>query len=144
MRIAYHPTGAAVTAYALAQWLDAARLDIAAAPGTVATLADPKHPYAFGSEILADDRETQGGKRYSRIRAVRRRATLEFPSISMADDAAWQAWHLATQGGRVPFVWEEPTTRELIAVTCTVTGLVSRIEQYQRSQPVSLELVEWL
>lgn len=143
MRIAYHPTGDALTRYALSQWIYAAKADIAAAPGLVIRVSDPKHPYARGREVLADDRETLGGQQYSRIRGLRRRLNLEFNLCKEDEEARWQAWHEATLGGRVAFVIEEPLTRELIAVTARVSGLVTRRETYRRYQPATLELIEW-
>ncbi len=142
MRIAYHPDGATLSAYALSQWIAAALTDIAAAPGVVISVSDPKHPYFFGAEIQSDDRETQGGARFSRVRTVRRRAALEFNLVRENEDALWRAWHLATLGGRTPFIWEEPLTGELITVQSALST-VSRRETYRRYQPASLELVEW-
>jgi hypothetical protein len=144
MRIAYHPTGAALTTYALNQWLVSAKADIAASPGIVITLDDPKHPYSFGTETIADDRATLAGVPYSRIITTRRRAMLEFNLCTPVIDAHWQAWSLATYGGRFPFVWEEPLTGELIAVKAAVVGMVTRRENYQRNQPQALDLIEWL
>ena len=142
MRIAYHPGGAQLSAYELAQWISAALADINAAPGVVIRVNAPKNPYFFGQEIQADDRETQGGARYSRLRSIRRRASLEFQLCRPEIDALWRGWHLATLGGRIPFVWEEPLTGELIAVTSAVST-VTRMETYRRYQPASLELIEW-
>lgn len=142
MRIAYHPDGATLSAYALAQWIAAARADLHAAPSIVIAVSDPKHPYFFGPEILADDRETQGGARYSRLRSRRRRAALQFNTVLEDEEALWQGWQLATNGGRIPFLWEEALTGELLAVTCALsTG--SRLDLYRRYQPAELELIEW-
>ena len=143
MRIAYNPNGATLSAYALRQWLTAAKSDIAAAPGVLIRVNDPRHPYFFGREVLADDRQTQGGIQHSRILTVRRRATLDFNLCKADIDALWQGWHTATFGGRIPFVWEEPLTGELIAVTSNV-NTVTRRETYRRYQPATLELIEWL
>ena len=142
MRIAYHPDGATLSAYDLSQWIASALSDISAAPGVVIAVNHPKHPYFFGPEIQSDDRETQGGVRFSRVRAIRRRASLEFNLCKPEIDALWRAWHLATLGGRIPFIWEEPLTGELITVQSALST-VSRRETYRRYQPASLELVEW-
>lgn len=143
MRIAYHPDGASLSAYQLAQWIAAARSNLAAAPGVVITVNDPKHPYFFGPEIQSDDRETQGGARFSRVRTVLRRASMEFNLCKPEIEQRWRAWHLATLGGRIPFIWEEPLTGELIAVQSALST-VSRRETYRRYQPASLELIEWV
>ena len=142
MRIAYHPDGATLSAYDLSQWIASALSDISAAPGVVIAVNHPKHQYFFGPEIQSDDRETQGGVRFSRVRAIRRRASLEFNLCKPEIDALWRAWHLATLGGRIPFIWEEPLTGELITVQSALST-VSRRETYRRYQPASLELVEW-
>ncbi len=106
------------------------------------SVSDPKHPYFFGAEIQSDDRETQGGASFSRVRTVRRPAAREFNLARENEDALWRAWHLATLGGRTPFIWEEPLTGELITVQSALST-VSRRETYRRYQPASLELVEW-
>lgn len=142
MRIAYHPNGATLSAYALAQWVSAALADMDAPGGVVIRVNDPKHPYFFGPEIVADDRETQGGARFSRLRSIRRRASLEFQLCKPEIEARWRDWHLATHGGRIAFVWEEPLTGERIAVQSALST-VSRRETYRRYQPASLELIEW-
>ena len=125
MRIAYHPNGATLSAYALAQWVSAALADMDAPGGVVIRVNDPKHPYFFG-----------------RLRSIRRRASLEFQLCKPEIEARWRDWHLATHGGRIAFVWEEPLTGERIAVTSTLST-VSRRETYRRYQPASLELIEW-
>ena len=142
MRIAYHPNGATLSAYALAQWVSAALADMDAPGGVVIRVNDPKHPYFFGPEIVADDRETQGGARFSRLRSIRRRASMEFNLCKPEIEALWRGWHLATHGGRIAFVWEEPLTGERIAVQSALST-VSRRETYRRYQPASLELIEW-
>ena len=144
MRIAYHSTGAALTDYALGVWLAAAKAAIGSvsAPGVLVTLADPKHPHAFETETLADDRATQGGAVYSRILGTVRRGHLEFQTIADADAAAWRSWHTATEGGRVPVVIEMPLTNESVIVKAAVAAPLVQTN-YKRWQPADWNVSEW-
>lgn len=145
MRIAYHSTGADLTDYALGVWLAAADAAIGSvsAPGVLVTLADPKHPHAFETAVLSDDRSTQGGAVFSRVMGTVRRGRLEFISIADADAAAWRSWHAATYGGRIPFVVELPLTKEVVIVKATVESPLMQTG-YKRWQPAPWELVEWI
>lgn len=144
MRIAYHSTGADLSDYALGVWLAAAQAAIGAvsAPGTLVTLADPRHPHRFETAVLSDDRITQGGAVYSRILGTVRRGEFEFPTIADADAAAWRAWHAATYGGRLPFVVELPLTREVVIVKTAVEQPLQQTS-YKRWQPSQWLLTEW-
>lgn len=145
MRLAYHTTGSALSKAALDTWLAAsiAAIGSVAAPGALIALADPKHPYAFGTEILSDDRATLGGAQYSKVHASVRRGVLQFQSIAEADLAAWTAWHAATLGGRVPFVVELPFSVGAVAVTARVDR-IAESSGYRRWQPVTLAIAEYL
>lgn len=144
MRAAYHTTGAALSRYALDVWLAAsiAALGSVSSPGALITLPDPKRPYAFGTEILADDRTTLGGVEYSKVHASVRRGRLEFQTIAEADLATWTAWHAATLGGRVPFVLELPHSVGAVAVTARVER-VAELVGYKRWQPATLAITEY-
>lgn len=144
MRIAYHSTGASLSDYALGVWLAAAQaaLDAVSAPGTLVTLADPRHPHRFEAAVLSDDRITQGGAVYSRILGTVRRGEFEFPTIADADAAAWRTWHAATYGGRLPFVVELPLTREVVIVKAAVEQPLVQ-SSYRRWQPSQWLLTEW-
>jgi hypothetical protein len=144
MRIAYHSTGAALTDYALGVWLTAAKAAIGSvsAPGVLVSLADPKHPHAFETAVLSDDRSTQGGAAYSRIMGTVRRGRFEFITIDDADAADWRSWHAATYGGRIPFVVELPLTKESVIVKAGVDSPLLQTS-YERWQPAPWELVEW-
>lgn len=145
MRVAYHTTGSALTKAALDTWLAAsiAALGSVTTPGALIALADPKHPYSFSAEILADDRATLGGAQYSKVHASVRRGVLQFQSIADADLAAWTAWHAATLGGRVPFVIELPHSVGAVAVTARIAR-VAESAGYRRWQPVTLAIAEYL
>lgn len=143
MRLAYHPNAATMTAYALNAWAAQSAVDVFSGGGVVVTVSNPKHPYRFGVEVVADDRETQGGNLYSRVRSVRRRGTLEFPVCTSDENNVWVAWYLATLGGRVQFMIEEPETLSWVLVKCKEVGMPVRTE-YQMYQPPVLELIEWL
>lgn len=145
MRIAYHTTGSALTKYALDAWLAAsiAAIGSVSAPGALVIISDPKHPYCWGTEIIADDRTTLGGAQYSKVNASVRRGILQFQTIPEADLATWTAWHLATLGGRVPFVIELPHNVGAVAVTARIPR-VAELTAYKRWQPTTLELMEYL
>lgn len=142
MRIAYHPSGSSLSAAQLAAWVAAALADIEASPGVIIHVSAPRLPYYFGSQILADDRMTLGGRQYSRINATLRRAALEFQPVRTTAASAWSAWYDATVGGRVPWIWEEPETLELIAVTCALDTDIRRSHR-RHWQPSALTLTEW-
>lgn len=145
MRVAYHSTGSALSKAALDAWLAAsiAALGSVSAPGALIVLADPKHPYCFGTEILADDRTTLGGAQYSKVHASARRGTLQFQTIPESDLAAWVAWHAATLGGRVPFVIDLPHSVGPVAVTARLDR-VAELISYKRWQPATLAIAEYL
>ena len=145
MRIAYHSTGASLTAAALQTWLTAtiAALGSVGSPGVLITVSDPKRPYVWSdAEILADDRQALGGKPWARLLGQTRGGLLEFNTVSATEEALWAAWHLATYGGRVPFVVELPHDGEVVAVSGSVTR-VSRLVGFRRHEVAALELVEW-
>ena len=145
MRLAYHSTGSALSQAALDTWLAAsiAALGSVVAPGALIALPDPKRPYAFGTEILSDDRATLGGTQYSKVQASVRRGVLQFQSIAEADLATWTAWHAATLGGRVPFIVELPHSVGAVAVTARIDR-VAELTDYKRWQPVTLAVTEYL
>lgn len=143
MRIAYHPNGASLTDYQLDSYIQAAKANILAAPGVVITVDDPSYPYSFGSVIKSDDRETLGGDRCSRILSKRRKMNMTFAYVSEDVMNSWRDWHGATNGGRVAFVVEEPTTGQIIAVTATV-NTIDEMSDFGLFKPNVSEFVEWL
>ena len=143
MRIAYHPNAANMSDYALRVWLAAASIDVFSGGGVVVSVGTPKHPYSFGVEVTADDRETQAGQMYSRVRSVKRRGVIEFPVCSPTQNDVWKAWYVATLGGRVPFMIEDSLTSEWVTVKAKNAG-VPTLTEYQLYQPATLEVVEWL
>lgn len=144
MRLAYHPTGATLDRVLLDAWLVSAIAAIAAppSPGVALTLADPRRPYAWGTEIVADERTTLAGQPIARVRGTIRRGTLDFNRCGAADLASWEAWHAATMGGRIPFALELPLTREVVAVTARVERL-AELAGPARWQPAQLAVVEY-
>lgn len=126
MHVAYHPNGAALTAYALNLWLTAALAAVPTAPageivtvpvpGILLDLGLPNYPWQVETDYLSDDRETQGGKTYSRIRAERRQGRLNFSGVPSCMIDQWRAWHVATRGGRIPFIVQLPDLSAMIAV----------------------------
>lgn len=144
MRLAYHPNGVNLTSYALNAWLQQAKIDILSVPNAVlADVGAPAHPYKFGGVVLSDDRETQTGLQYSRIKSVRRMASIEFPVCSIERKDVWDAWYVATLGGRVQFMFEEPNTLEWLIVKAKSADTPS-LTDYQLYKPATLELIEWL
>lgn len=145
MRVAYHTTGSTLSKAALDTWLAASILALGAvtSPGALITLADPKHPYAFGTDILADDRATMGGAQYSKVHASVRRGVLQFQSIPESDLSTWTAWHAATLGGRVPFIVELPHSVGAVAVTTRIDR-VAELTGYKRWQPITMAIAEYL
>lgn len=143
MRLAYHSAGTTLTAYALDVWLAAAKAAIGSvsSPGVLLALPDPKHPYAWATDVIADDRNTLAGLPWSRVQGTLRRGRLEFQTIPQASLAAWEAWHTATLGGRIPFVVELPHNAEAVAVTARIPR-VAELTAYRRWQPASIEIVE--
>ena len=112
----YHPDAAVMTPYALRQWLDSTEAaavtdrEITAPPvsGRLLDLGLPDYPWQFEPRHLAEDRETQGGAHFSRLRAIRRQGTLNFSNVPGSVIPHWRAWHVATQGGRLPFLAQLP------------------------------------
>lgn len=145
MLIAYYPNGLNIGRATLSSWLTAAKAaaDLVASPGIVIAVDDPRYPYSWGHVILADDRQTQGGLVYSKIHGSRRVAELEFTLGREDKSSTWESWHVATAGGRIPFVWREPMTGENVIVTAAITRATTR-QQYRRIQPASLRLTEYL
>ena len=145
MRLAYHPTGASLSAYALGVWLAAAKANIGAvaAPGVLVTLADPLYPFSFESAVLSDDRKTQAGVPYSRITGAVRRGTLDHARATNDEATAIRAWHAATLGGRIPFVVELPPSAEAVIVKTTVVHPLSRIN-WCLWKPTAWELTEYI
>ena len=144
MQIAYHPNGVNLTTYQLRQWVNASLLDPDMAPNIVIRVTDPAFPYSFGDSIQADDRRTVGGDNFSRIFSVRKRGNLKLNPADETENGLWKAWHLATYGGRIPFLWQEPRTKTWYAVTANVTGIVSTLEDFGYHRPSDLEINEWL
>lgn len=144
MRVAYHTTGSALSDYDLGVWLAASKLAFGAvaSPGALITLADPRHPHAFETAVLSDDRTTQGGAVYSRILGTVRRGRFEFNTVADSAAATWRAWHVATYGGRIPFLVELPLTSEVVIVKAAVPAVIEQTH-YKRWQPAPWELVEW-
>lgn len=145
MRLAYHSTGASLSATALQAWLDAtvAALGSVSSPGVLISVSDPKRPYAWSvADILADDRRTLGGRPYSRLLGSVRAGNMEFNPVGAAEAALWEAWHLATYGGRIPFVVALPIGGEVVAVTSNVDR-IAELVSYRRYQITPLSLVEW-
>ena len=145
MRLAYHSTGASLSATALQTWLDAtiAAIGSVSSPGVLISVSDPKRPYVWSdADILADDRRTLGGKPYSRLLGQTRGGTLELNSVSAAEQALWAAWHAATYGGRIPFVLELPHDGEVVAVVADVRR-ISSLVGYKRHEIAALKLTEW-
>lgn len=118
MRLAYHPNAATLSDYALDIWLAAT---VAAWPtvgaGTLISLTAPKYPFRIEPDTSADDRQTRGGKLFSKINFTRREAALEFPPISPDEVLLWRAFYSATKGFRKPFILEHPQTREKIILS---------------------------
>jgi hypothetical protein len=144
MRIVYHPDSATMSDYALGQWLSAtlAAIDNPPAPGIALDLGNPDYPWSFEPEYLADDRETSGGKCFSRIRATRLQGMLNMSAVHSGELPAWRGWYAATLGFRRPFALRLP---EL-----TVLGAVAPVKKFPLAL-VSLEewagqinVVEWL
>lgn len=117
MKIAYHPDSATLSAAVLDAWLAAT---LAAWPdagaGTLITVRDPKHPMRIEADTAADDRTTQGGRQFSKIKYTRREIALEFPPIRESEAAIWRAFYAATNGFRLPFIIEHPLTMGKIVV----------------------------
>jgi len=118
MRIAYHKTGSSLTPAALDAWIAA---KIAAWPtidsaGLLISVGDPKHPFRWESDTVADDRITLGGKSFSKIRYTARNVEIEFPPLSENEAATWRTFYAATKGFRLPFIVEHPILRTVIAL----------------------------
>lgn len=125
----YHPDAATMTAYALRQWLASTLADVLSTPpadreittppsaGALLDLGLPDYPWQFEPRHLTDDRETQGGVHFSRLRAIRRQGTLNFSSVPGSVIPHWRAWHTATQGGRLPFIAQLPDLAVLPVLT---------------------------
>ena len=145
MRIAYHPAGATLTAVALRAWITSAKAAIAAppSPGVALKLTDPRRPYWFGTEVLSDDRSSVGGVDYSRVQASVRTGALTFNAVSASEYATISAWHIATKGGRIPFVLELPDTKEIIAVTTRILRC-GELTGYKRWTPAPWGIKEWI
>jgi hypothetical protein len=116
MRVAYHPTGSALSAYALDAWITAST---AAWPtvtgGTLVVLTSPQRPFRIEKDTLADDRVTIGGRQHSKVNFSKRVARLEF-TITATQVALWRTFYDATQGFRLPFIVEHPQTKVLITM----------------------------
>lgn len=119
MRVVYHPSGATLSDYALNQWLIAtlAAIDNPPSPGVALELCNPDYPWQFELEYLADDRETQGGKTFSRIRTTRLTGVLNMSTVHSSEIPAWRNWYAATVGFRIPFVLRLPDLTVLAAVS---------------------------
>jgi hypothetical protein len=128
MRLAYHSTGSALSAYALDVWLAATKAAIGSvvSPGVLLNVSDPAAPWAFENETSAEDRATLGGVGWSKINHTRRVGDWSFPNMGATEAGYWRAWYSATQGGRVPFVVEMPLSGGSIAVRCP-TGVILRL-----------------
>lgn len=87
--------------------------------GLLIDLGPPNYPYKFEAEVLADDRQTQGGLVYSKVRATRRQGVFAFGNIHSSKLPAWRSWYFWTQGFRIPFYIEFPDTT---LVRCVAPG----------------------
>lgn len=144
MRLIYHPTGSTLSDYALRQWLAAATaaVDAPPAPGVILDTINPDYPWSLEPEYLADDRETQGGKFYSRVRASRLLGTINFSGIHSSDIPAWRACYAATQGFRLPVVLRLPELNIINAVAPAKVFPLALVSL--ESWSGSLNVVQWL
>lgn len=131
MRVVYHPNGATLTPYAMSLWLAAtvAAIGNPPAPGVALDLGDPDYPWRFETGYLADDRETQGGKTFSRIHATRLQGTLNFSGVPSSELPGWLAWYEATQGFRQTFVLQLPDMTVLRAVAPAIQFPLELVKQ---------------
>ncbi|GBG03896.1 hypothetical protein AZSI13_32230 [Azospira sp. I13] len=109
LRFAYHLNGKGLSHAALRRWcrgvVDAGLAGVVA-PGDVVELTTPSLPWAFEQSVVADDRVSEGGKSFSRIKYTGREGVWTFANVQEAEVPAWRSWYLATAGGRLPFVLE--------------------------------------
>jgi hypothetical protein len=120
MRIAYHPTGSALHPSAL----DALLVTWAAAwptvsGGTLLVITAPKRPFKFEADTTATDRQTLGGRQWSKIHNTQKVARLEF-FVNSTEAATWRTFYAATNGFRLPFIVEHPQT--LVKTTMQGSG----------------------
>lgn len=141
MRIAYHPAAQTVSRAAHDAWIVAALANLSASPGTVVTIPNPDHPWAFESTVTADDRTTLGGQAFSRLRYVRRTGEWKWTLLSVADAAQWRAVRDASAGFRFAVVAELPATLERVAIIGQGGSLVASRPLFY---DVALSVREWL
>ena len=143
MIVAYHTFGKSASEYTLRKWVEAGKMDINAAPGIAIEVGCPKQPYAFSRVVASSDKVTLGGAMYSRVYNTPRRIEMGFPPCRKDIADGFIELYNWTYGLRVPFLMQEPTTSEIIAVTAQLSGPIVRQISRDWYQPENLELVEW-
>lgn len=141
MRVLYRPDGDTLTRAQLRAWVALTLADFEGAAGVMIEITDPQYPYAFERSAVADDRRTQGGVHYARIRYQGRSGSWVFglvPEVEMPD---WRAWYDATMGLRLPFVAEAPG---LGPVACLAPGPFPLQQQSPLRWGGQMAVEEWL
>lgn len=79
----------------------------------------PSYPHIFEQRILADDRQSLAGVKFSKVYAKPRAGTWVFKNVVATELPNWQNWFNETNGFRKAFAVELPLLNESAMITAT-------------------------